>query len=257
MNEELLCRYCQESIELPREIESVISPCRCRGSLELVHVECFNKWGKSKCEVCKFNYFASNQPPENNIIRYPNLEAFIIYESDGESDGESDVQRINIERLRFTVPDTEVPELITNFISGILPLCPEIVNDFPFKRFYEKLCVLVCIWMYRSDVFKNIYTTTSIYLWILNQSIAIPTTRSNSIFTIILLSIYAMSSLVIMPILCIYYYLETISLQKMLGYIALAAICQEILEVWNLYDNPICTTKYSSITAIVYNFLYL
>lgn len=65
MNDQDVCRFCHEEIHLPKEIDHVISPCRCRGSQELVHIECFNKWGKTKCKVCKFRYYAGEIPLEN------------------------------------------------------------------------------------------------------------------------------------------------------------------------------------------------
>jgi len=69
-NEGLICRICHADIQLPDEIDEVISPCRCAGSQSLVHVECFNQWGRQRCEVCHFRFFAGEEPPEpprNNI----------------------------------------------------------------------------------------------------------------------------------------------------------------------------------------------
>nr|CAG8527518.1 12963_t:CDS:2 [Entrophospora candida] len=47
-----------------KEKNKLISPCRCKGSLQYVHLECLNKWRKSntrsdsayQCEVCKYRY---------------------------------------------------------------------------------------------------------------------------------------------------------------------------------------------------------
>ncbi|CAG8589043.1 5427_t:CDS:1, partial [Diversispora eburnea] len=66
------CKICQEP-ELIEEQEDgtiiyekgkLISPCKCKGSLQYVHLDCLNKWRTTnlrpdasyQCEVCKYNY---------------------------------------------------------------------------------------------------------------------------------------------------------------------------------------------------------
>ncbi|RHZ75257.1 hypothetical protein Glove_216g185 [Diversispora epigaea] len=66
------CKICQES-ELVDEQEDgtiiyekgkLISPCKCKGSLQYVHLDCLNKWRTAnvrpdasyQCEVCKYDY---------------------------------------------------------------------------------------------------------------------------------------------------------------------------------------------------------
>ncbi|KAK9510040.1 hypothetical protein O3M35_004913 [Rhynocoris fuscipes] len=50
------CRICHDN-DFP---ETLVSPCLCTGSLELVHVSCLEKWlttSKTKhCEICKFAF---------------------------------------------------------------------------------------------------------------------------------------------------------------------------------------------------------
>ncbi len=70
------CKICQEPEESDSSEEDfvkksetynkgkLISPCRCKGSLQYVHIGCLNKWRHSnvrleasyRCEVCKYEY---------------------------------------------------------------------------------------------------------------------------------------------------------------------------------------------------------
>lgn len=51
-DEEILCRICHED----KSSGKLISPCKCRGSLQFVHEKCLNEWIKmkdgSRCEIC-------------------------------------------------------------------------------------------------------------------------------------------------------------------------------------------------------------
>ena len=55
-NDSPSCRICYEE----SEIDNLISPCRCRGSLKWVHPKCLNEWVKVskkwKCQHCLVNY---------------------------------------------------------------------------------------------------------------------------------------------------------------------------------------------------------
>ncbi|XP_060824863.1 E3 ubiquitin-protein ligase MARCHF3-like isoform X2 [Bombus pascuorum] len=50
----------------------LISACKCRGTVALVHVECLERWltesGHSRCELCGYKY-ATKRVPRHNIIR--------------------------------------------------------------------------------------------------------------------------------------------------------------------------------------------
>ena len=53
----IACRICQDSKNLS---EPLISPCRCSGSMGLIHKTCLEKWlghsGSNRCEVCQFEF---------------------------------------------------------------------------------------------------------------------------------------------------------------------------------------------------------
>lgn len=57
-----VCRICQEELNLETERDQVISPCNCTGSMSMVHIDCFSRWGRNRCEVCKFRFFAQEPP---------------------------------------------------------------------------------------------------------------------------------------------------------------------------------------------------
>ena len=46
--------------------ELLISPCRCAGSVGLVHVSCIEKWlsaaNKDSCEICMYKYVTERRP---------------------------------------------------------------------------------------------------------------------------------------------------------------------------------------------------
>lgn len=57
-----VCRICHED----GRNESLVSPCRCSGSVGLVHVHCLEKWltsaNKNHCEICMFKYSTKRHP---------------------------------------------------------------------------------------------------------------------------------------------------------------------------------------------------
>jgi hypothetical protein len=81
------CRICLEEIN---DLESVYSPCNCRGSLNYIHIGCFNKaylvTNKTKCEICNLNFPIWPLQTNTNIIFYNNdeinerrIENFLYY----------------------------------------------------------------------------------------------------------------------------------------------------------------------------------
>ncbi|XP_037078264.1 E3 ubiquitin-protein ligase MARCHF3-like [Pollicipes pollicipes] len=56
------CRICHEG----ESREALISPCRCAGSVGLVHVSCIEKWlsaaNKDSCEICMYKYVTERRP---------------------------------------------------------------------------------------------------------------------------------------------------------------------------------------------------
>jgi hypothetical protein len=68
-----VCRICHEDLDLSKK-EDLLAPCACKGSIEYVHRECFTTWGKNKCDMCHFNFFA--QQPQ--FVRQPQPQQFAI-----------------------------------------------------------------------------------------------------------------------------------------------------------------------------------
>ena len=58
----IFCRICHEGDGK----EDLISPCKCTGTMGLIHVSCIEKWlsqaGTSKCEICGFEYVTEKTP---------------------------------------------------------------------------------------------------------------------------------------------------------------------------------------------------
>jgi hypothetical protein len=58
------CRICHGGRELERELGPLFSPCRCRGTVASVHVECLNRWRRMSsnptsffaCDSCNYRY---------------------------------------------------------------------------------------------------------------------------------------------------------------------------------------------------------
>ncbi len=65
----LFCRICHEG----EAKEDLISPCRCTGTMGLIHVACIEKWlsqaGTSKCEICGFEYTTEKTPRSLKEVR--------------------------------------------------------------------------------------------------------------------------------------------------------------------------------------------
>ncbi|XP_069694861.1 E3 ubiquitin-protein ligase MARCHF3-like [Periplaneta americana] len=55
-NEQPACRICQES----DPVQTLISPCRCKGSVGFVHQKCLETWlqvsSTTRCELCHYEY---------------------------------------------------------------------------------------------------------------------------------------------------------------------------------------------------------
>ncbi len=58
----LFCRICHEG----EGREDLISPCKCTGTMGLIHLSCVERWlsqaGTSKCEICGFEYITKKSP---------------------------------------------------------------------------------------------------------------------------------------------------------------------------------------------------
>ncbi|XP_031349805.1 E3 ubiquitin-protein ligase MARCH3-like isoform X2 [Photinus pyralis] len=68
-----ICRICHGG----ESIGDLLSPCRCRGSIALAHMDCLEKWLKessnSHCELCKYHYTIVREP------RYGVLKSVLVF----------------------------------------------------------------------------------------------------------------------------------------------------------------------------------
>lgn len=78
MPSDAVCRFClmqEESVKDP-----LITPCQCRGSVEYVHKNCFNRWRREAenprhrqfCQLCLAQYHIARKWP---LETYPNVNA--------------------------------------------------------------------------------------------------------------------------------------------------------------------------------------
>ena len=62
--EERQCRICLGGVADEAELGRLFSPCRCKGTMRYVHVECLNRWRSAatkkesyfQCDQCKYQY---------------------------------------------------------------------------------------------------------------------------------------------------------------------------------------------------------
>jgi hypothetical protein len=229
--EDLSCRYCKESVVLPDEIENVISPCRCRGSLELVHIECLNKWGKSRCEICKFKYYANT----------PSLQAIPLYIPP-------------IEDLRNEEPIRNPRDEVVHILELIeinVPLFRP--NGFRSASFFYNMSNLLVLYMYpeNASILSIIYKSTYVYLWFINESYRIYDYRRNMICAMLLCITYSILGLILSPFYYLYYYVKNISNRRVLNHLVVLLCFQEI---WNWYNNY--TIYNYSLLGTINNILY-
>ncbi|XP_039292063.1 E3 ubiquitin-protein ligase MARCHF8 isoform X2 [Nilaparvata lugens] len=61
------CRICQEA-----KSDTLISPCKCRGTQGLIHISCLEHWlqvsGLSACEVCSTPYIIHTVPKHSPLV---------------------------------------------------------------------------------------------------------------------------------------------------------------------------------------------
>jgi len=63
------CRICFENINIKRDQNDILSPCRCTGSMGLIHITCFEQMNIDKCDICGFTIKIKITDEENKIIR--------------------------------------------------------------------------------------------------------------------------------------------------------------------------------------------
>ncbi|KAJ2964941.1 hypothetical protein NQZ79_g130 [Umbelopsis isabellina] len=87
--EEKVCRICfcskdddRADVYAPRDVNPLIQPCLCKGSMAYVHIRCLQRWraerGKQafQCEICNYSYNIS-RPFWAKIIGSPILAGFL------------------------------------------------------------------------------------------------------------------------------------------------------------------------------------
>ena len=65
------CRICLEDIDVLKELDDIVSPCHCSGSMSLVHIKCFNQQKNDRCQICKFKMKLLDR---NTVEKLKNLQ---------------------------------------------------------------------------------------------------------------------------------------------------------------------------------------
>lgn len=233
MNDPDMCRFCHELIELPKEIEQVISPCRCRGSQELVHIECFNKWGKTKCEVCKFRYYAGEipQPPplEPGPDLFENIDITINFNLPEQIEDDPVPEPIDV---------PEIPPEITNMLNIYSNLIPEHApNGFRTRTFWYMTTKLMMQLKFveNMSLLKKLYEITSVYLWSLNEIYKIKSKRITILLSTLLMIGYCIFGLILSPLLYFYHIVKSIRVLTLFSLFSFVLFVDLIRHIMNLY----------------------
>jgi hypothetical protein len=189
-NDGLICRICHSDIELPAEIDEVISPCRCTGSQALVHVECFNEWGRERCEICHFRFYAGEEPPEP---RMDNQNAFFMAPLNLPEDPAQRLMMINalIDQMAQTVPE-------------------DFLNGYRIRVFYimvMKTCVDIMI--EKHSRLRLMYKLSQLWLWHLNEVFRIADMRLATLCSALICLIFSISAFIFSPFLYFYHEVRT------------------------------------------------
>lgn len=128
---EKLCRICYDSED--DGVNTLISPCLCKGSIENVHIKCLQEWIRHKvtdtCEMCNHKY--TNQA----IQIYTLLESFCLWAH--ESLTKIEINEIFllflISLLLIVIPKTDSSQ--ANLFTGIMMMI-------------RVLVIIACDWMY-------------------------------------------------------------------------------------------------------------
>ena len=203
-----VCRMCHGEIDLTTDMDKVISPCMCTGSLALVHIDCFNRWGRNRCELCKFRFFAGEE----------------AYEPQPEEDGQNPfVAEFEIDMDDFRQPGGQerlanrLVERATNFIP------PADENGYRTRTLFTKLSEPFI------KIYTNNYSATGILfsLWMIwcwhIREICITTMMEipKLLRTALFMAILSATSVITIPAFLTYYWLKTnriIILGMLLGF---------------------------------------
>nr|CAG8568624.1 12015_t:CDS:2 [Entrophospora candida] len=112
-NNDRMCRICFSGPEDEDNLGRLISPCRCKGSMRYVHVECLNRWRLRslkrtsffQCDECKYKYafrrttIAKYVTNESKIFFYfyPPVSEDLLFNDDGDIADEGAATTINKE----------------------------------------------------------------------------------------------------------------------------------------------------------------
>jgi hypothetical protein len=115
------CRICLEDIDLIKDLDNVISPCRCAGSSALMHIKCYRACNKDRCDVCKFRIKFFAQETVDQLVHARHVLDNLVNE----------IQEIP-ETVREPVQPPVQPEL--QFLAGG-------IHDIPinFEQFLQPL----------------------------------------------------------------------------------------------------------------------
>lgn len=186
---EFMCRICHGEIELPSEIDDVIAPCRCSGSSALVHVECFNEWGRERCEICHFRFYAGVEPPPHRMPDLGGLGGMGRIPDDPEQR----VALMNqmIQQAANTIPDT-------------LP------GGYRIRVFFVMIMEFVCKLLLMAD--RNWYTLFGsvcfMWVWHINEVYRVGYGRMSLLMTSITYSLFGFLTYILSPFLFIYHQLR-------------------------------------------------
>ena len=109
-NEKKVCRFCLD--DKNEKKNPFLSPCKCKGSIEFVHLYCLNRWRNQNleqnykaCSLCHTNYSLPNeysleQVPKPNIylivLEYPILTNLTVHYVWGVTIGMTTYRDVNI-----------------------------------------------------------------------------------------------------------------------------------------------------------------
>lgn len=206
----------------------------------MVHIECFNMWGRTRCEICHFRYYAGEAPPEEPRIRINPLPPM----------GPNPFQN-NINLVDPPEENDGLPAEFNQIINMYADLMPEnMITGFRFRMFYHKAMNYVARTFAMNFGFaKKMYHFTTIYLWYLNEWFRVRHNRDTMLLTGIMLIFYGLLTLTVSPFLYLYHQFVThLSVKNVLthlvGLIVVLHVSDILLDVANYYYYTDSSTSY-------------
>lgn len=142
-----ICRVCHAPIDPIADLDQLLSPCRCIGSMAYIHRECFENMNRDRCEICRFYYIAG---------RVPNPEPQNPFAHQFEFD-------FNPQNLG------EQMHRINNMFAAILPE-QDPNTRFPIRQLYHRLGTSIVNYSLNvHSSWKLQWHLASTYIWILYQ----------------------------------------------------------------------------------------